>query len=179
MHRPFFKHSIDDLGREFTNAAREGRVFVLMQFVYELSFRKTPKARELTSLVNETLQQNRTPKNQSQHKTPPHTSKRASGHTSPPPSSKHPTGEQSEAIAAFLRGGSLRINAYAGTGKTSTLEMLAHSTSKRGQYIAFNKSIVNDAQTRFPKTVNCSTSHSLAFKATPSRFRTNEGKMTE
>ncbi|UFX48259.1 hypothetical protein HAP47_0016990 [Bradyrhizobium sp. 41S5] len=73
----------------------------------------------------------------------------------------------------------MKINAYAGTGKTSTLEFLAHSTSRRGQYIAFNRDIVRDAKEKFPNTVNCSTSHGLAFKATPSAYRNNSDKMTK
>ena len=69
-----------------------------------------------------------------------------------------------------MSGGSLKINAYAGTGKTSTLSLLARSTGRRGQYIAFNKSIVADAKDKFPDTVNCSTTHGLAFRAIAGRF---------
>jgi len=88
-----------------------------------------------------------------------------------------PTEEQLNAVDQFKTGGSLKINAYAGTGKTSTLEFLAHSTGRRGQYIAFNRSIVNDAREKFPSTVNCSTTHAMAYRATPSSFKHDE-KMT-
>jgi len=55
--------------------------------------------------------------------------------------------------------------------------MLAHSTSRTGQYIAFNRAIVAEAREKFPQTVNCSTLHGLAFKATPSRFKSKSEKM--
>jgi hypothetical protein len=83
-----------------------------------------------------------------------------------------------QAVDQFQKGGSLKINAYAGTGKTSTLELLAHSTARRGQYIAFNRDIVNDAKEKFPTTVNCATTHGLAFRATPSQYKNNSQKMT-
>ena len=88
-----------------------------------------------------------------------------------------PTAEQLHAVEQFKAGGSLKINAYAGTGKTSTLEFLAQSTRRRGQYIAFNKSIVVEAREKFPPTVNCSTTHSMAFKAIPSSYK-HDQKMT-
>jgi len=76
-----------------------------------------------------------------------------------------PTAEQQAAIDLFTTGRSLVIEAGAGTGKTSTLQFLANSTSRKGQYIAFNKAIVLEAATKFPGTVNCSTAHSLAYQA--------------
>ena len=47
------------------------------------------------------------------------------------------------------------------------------------QYIAFNTDIDRDAKERFPSSVNCSTTHSLAFKATPSGYKNNSNKMTK
>jgi hypothetical protein len=41
----------------------------------------------------------------------------------------------------------------------------------RGQYIAFNRDIVSDARGSFPKTVNCSTAHGLAFCAVGPQYR--------
>lgn len=93
------------------------------------------------------------------------------------PTGRSPTPEQEAAISAFLKGGSLKINAYAGTGKTSTLEMLSHRTSDRGQYLAFNRSIVDEARERFPSTVNCATTHQLAYHAVKSAYRHGD-KMT-
>jgi len=88
-----------------------------------------------------------------------------------------PTGEQTEALDLFLRGASLKINAYAGTGKTTTLQMLAAATRNRGQYLAFNKGVVKEAAAKFPKTVACSTSHALAYRALRSSY--SNGKLIE
>ncbi|MCX4630918.1 UvrD-helicase domain-containing protein [Streptomyces sp. NBC_01443] len=76
-----------------------------------------------------------------------------------------PTPEQSAAVDSFRRGDHLVLQAGAGTGKTTTLAMLAKGTAARGRYIAFNKSIAVDAAGRFPGTVECRTAHSLAFGA--------------
>ena len=82
------------------------------------------------------------------------------------------TGEQEDALAKFSEGESLAIKAGAGTGKTSTLLALAQSTTRRGQYIAFNKAIVAESRAKFPANVTCSTAHSLAYvNATPAMKR--------
>lgn len=81
-----------------------------------------------------------------------------------------PTDEQAAALTAFGTGDSFVIEAGAGTGKTSTLELLARSTPRRGQYIAFNKAIVLDATARFPASTACNTAHSLAFRAVGREF---------
>lgn len=75
-----------------------------------------------------------------------------------------PTPEQERALELFATGESMKIEAGAGTGKTSTLLLLAESApQRRGQYIAFNRSIVEESKTKFPSSVKCSTAHSLAF----------------
>lgn len=63
------------------------------------------------------------------------------------------------------------IEAGAGTGKTSTLKLLASSTKRRGQYLAFNKSIVDESSQKMPSTVHCNTAHSLAFRAVGYRYK--------
>jgi len=75
-----------------------------------------------------------------------------------------PTVEQTRALELFSTGQSLAIEAGAGTGKTSTLRLLAESTNRRGQYLAFNKAIVVEAGSKMPGTVTCSTAHSLAYR---------------
>lgn len=75
---------------------------------------------------------------------------------------------QQQAIASHRLDGTLKVIAYAGTGKTSSLVALSHKQAergKRGLYLAFNKSSENDARSRFPSTVVCRTVHSLAFRA--------------
>lgn len=81
-----------------------------------------------------------------------------------------PTPEQSTAVDAFRRGDHVVLQAGAGTGKTTTLTMLAASTDRRGRYIAFNKSIATDAAHKFPGNVLCKTAHSLAFGAVGHRY---------
>lgn len=76
-----------------------------------------------------------------------------------------PTPEQEAALELFLKGSSLAIEAGAGTGKTSTLQLLASKAKGRGQYIAFNKAIVGEATAKMPRNVQCRTAHSLAFQA--------------
>jgi superfamily I DNA/RNA helicase len=81
-----------------------------------------------------------------------------------------PTSEQRAALDLFTAGDSLAIEAGAGTGKTATLKLLAASTGRRGQYVAFNKAIVGEAGAKMPGTVTCSTAHSLAFRAVGRKY---------
>lgn len=86
--------------------------------------------------------------------------------TVPIPSSKFvPTIEQQAILDAILDDSDLSIQALAGTGKTTTLRLLGESLPDRnGVYIAFNKSIVDEAQAKFPKNILCRTAHALAFR---------------
>jgi hypothetical protein len=81
--------------------------------------------------------------------------------------SLQPSPEQ-EAIIAARRadpGGSLRVTAFAGTGKTTALRLLAGADRTPALYIAYNKSTQLAAQGHFPAHVACRTMHSLAFRA--------------
>jgi hypothetical protein len=80
--------------------------------------------------------------------------------------SHKPTPEQYAIITAYRDGGDLTVEAGAGTGKTSTLKMLAATRpNRRGVYLAYNKAIATDAEKSFPSSVLCKTAHSLAFRA--------------
>jgi hypothetical protein len=60
----------------------------------------------------------------------------------------------------------LKVEAYAGAGKTSTLNAIA-SIAKfglRGLYLAFNSDIVKESLDDFPLSVFCKTTHSLAYE---------------
>jgi RNA polymerase sigma-70 factor (ECF subfamily) len=70
----------------------------------------------------------------------------------------------------FAAGPDLALVAGAGTGKTSTLALMAASASGRGLYLAFNRTTAKDAARRFPRHVECRTAHSLAFRATGSDY---------
>lgn len=58
----------------------------------------------------------------------------------------------------------LKISSVAGSGKTATLVQIAKTLPiKHGLYIAFNKSIAEEAKLKFPYTIECRTLHSLAW----------------
>uniref|UniRef100_H3CN59 DNA 3'-5' helicase n=1 Tax=Tetraodon nigroviridis TaxID=99883 RepID=H3CN59_TETNG len=58
----------------------------------------------------------------------------------------------------------VKIVAFAGTGKTSTLLRFAEQRPDLSfLYVAFNKSMAKEAERRFPRNVLCKTVHSLAF----------------
>ncbi|MGY3206295.1 UvrD-helicase domain-containing protein [Streptomyces sp. TE5632] len=81
-----------------------------------------------------------------------------------------PTDEQTAAADAFTAGDHLAMQAGAGTGKTTTLALLAHATTRRGRYLAYNRAIAQDATARFPKNVLCKTAHALAYAAVGHRY---------
>jgi len=84
----------------------------------------------------------------------------------------NPTPEQQRAVDLFLTGNPLVIEAGAGTGKTSTLKLLAEAAPDRSmQYVAFNRAIVEESRSKMPKNVTCSTIHSLAMRAVGSKYR--------
>ncbi|MDQ6615541.1 MAG: hypothetical protein M3083_12555 [Actinomycetota bacterium] len=83
-----------------------------------------------------------------------------------------PTAEQDHAVGPARAERSIAVVAGAGTGKTTTLALLAQNLQGRTcRYLAFNKAIVTDSAARFPDNVVCSTAHSLAFQATGRAFR--------
>lgn len=81
-----------------------------------------------------------------------------------------PTDEQTAAADAFHAGEHLALQAGAGTGKTTTLALLARTTPRRGRYLAYNRAIAHDATARFPRTVQCKTTHALAYAAVGHRY---------
>nr|WP_315593839.1 3'-5' exonuclease [uncultured Cupriavidus sp.] len=78
-----------------------------------------------------------------------------------------PTDEQDAVVGAVKAGGALKVKAYAGAGKTSTLKLAAQALGrKRGLYMAFNRDIADDAARKFPTNTKCRTAHSVARAAT-------------
>ena len=58
----------------------------------------------------------------------------------------------------------IKVNAFAGTGKTTTLVEISKAIKDSSiLYLAFNKSIQIEAQKRFPRNVKVKTTHSLAY----------------
>jgi len=81
--------------------------------------------------------------------------------------SLQPSPEQAAIIAARRAdpGGSLRVVAFAGSGKTTALRLLAEAEGTPALYLAYNKSTQLAAQQYFPAHVACRTMHSLAYRA--------------
>ena len=77
-----------------------------------------------------------------------------------------PTDEQAAIIAAVAQGASnLMISAYAGTAKSTTLEMAAPRVSGPGLALAFNKKIATELQGRLPSNFKAQTLNSIGHGA--------------
>jgi hypothetical protein len=75
-----------------------------------------------------------------------------------------PTTEQQAIIDAVKACSAVKVYALAGTGKTTTLRLIAEAYPKaRMLYLAFNKAIADEARNKFPDNVDVRTVHSLAF----------------
>ncbi|MBY5532849.1 ATP-dependent helicase [Rhizobium leguminosarum] len=188
VQRPFISKSFKELEEIFRKASRDKDHEFLRLLDHELTFRqknqKTPALRKevAESLAKAPVSQADLFAGAAPSPAKVRSAARPAAQHSRPASRRKPkfkpTDEQDAALQAFLKGNSLKINAFAGSGKTSTLQLLANATGLRGQYLAFNKSIVADAGEKFPETVDCSTSHSLAFRAAPSGYKRDIGKLT-
>lgn len=87
-----------------------------------------------------------------------------------------PTAEQQKIIESNAP--VIGVNAFAGTGKTSTLVAYAKAHShKKMLYLAFNKPVAMEAQQRFPSNVEARTSHSMAFPGFGSRYKEKLGNL--
>jgi F-box protein, helicase, 18 len=93
-----------------------------------------------------------------------------------------PTQEQQQ-IIDYLKDldtqNTVLINACAGAGKTQLLTFISDALKpKNALYIAYNKSIATEAATKFPSTVHCMTTHSLAYSATVKPYKLKIGNFT-
>lgn len=85
------------------------------------------------------------------------------------------TDEQNEIIHS--PSSTIIVNAFAGTGKTTTLVDYAKmNPDKTMLYLAFNKAIADEAVRKFPDNVEAKTSHSLAYAKFGSQFRSKLGE---
>jgi superfamily I DNA/RNA helicase len=82
-----------------------------------------------------------------------------------------PTPEQGDILNAFTTNEHLVIAAGAGSGKTTTLNLLAGTTGRKGLYVAFGRAIKDEAKKKFPDTVECMTAHGLAYRAVGKDYR--------
>lgn len=84
--------------------------------------------------------------------------------------SLRPTDEQLQAVEAYRSGQDLKVVAVAGSGKTTTLRLMAEADpGKRGLYLAFNRSVREEAARKFPRHVRPYTLHGLAYRMAVSR----------
>ena len=74
-----------------------------------------------------------------------------------------PTHEQQAILDSFKEHRILKINAIAGSGKSSTLKMLSELNPQPSLYICYNKTTATEASNKFPKHTSCRTAHSLAY----------------
>ncbi|KAM6962054.1 F-box DNA helicase 1 [Tautogolabrus adspersus] len=83
------------------------------------------------------------------------------------------TGEQQHILSHDIQVDDVvKIVAFAGTGKTTTLVKYAEQRPHlRFLYVAFNKSVATEAQRRFPSNVDCKTVHSLAYNDVGKRYQ--------
>lgn len=67
---------------------------------------------------------------------------------------------------------SLAVKAFAGAAKTTTLIQYAKARPRQKMiYLAFNKSVATEAQSRFPSNVTALTTHSHAYRAVGYAYR--------
>lgn len=77
-----------------------------------------------------------------------------------------PTAEQEEILVAAADGKRVVVEALAGTGKTTTLKLLAQQFyDRKGLYLAFNKTVAREAEGAMGGQVTVSTAHALAYQA--------------
>jgi hypothetical protein len=79
-----------------------------------------------------------------------------------------PTEEQAlivEDAKQLQPGDVLKVAAFAGSGKTTTLKLIAEAIPGAGCYAAFNRVIQLEASQKMPKRVDCKTMSSIAFGA--------------
>ncbi len=76
------------------------------------------------------------------------------------------TKQQKEILQAVKKYKNIKINAFAGTGKTTTLKLIANEyPNKKILYLAFNSAIKNEALNIFSNNTSVKTTHGLAFAA--------------
>lgn len=76
-----------------------------------------------------------------------------------------PTTEQNNVKQLSKLHSALKISAYAGAAKTSTLCMVAEELVAPSLMLTFNKSLAEEAKHRFPSWCECRTTHSLAYQS--------------
>ena len=83
-----------------------------------------------------------------------------------------PTSQQQAIIDAVASGEDVVVEALAGTGKSTTLRLIAEAfPEKRFRYVVFNKSQEIEAKRKMPKNVETRTGNSLAWEYVDSVYK--------
>lgn len=77
----------------------------------------------------------------------------------------NPTQEQLIAVDTAIKSKRIKINAFAGCSKTTTLKLISDALPEKSLYVAFNKAIATEARAKFSMYVECRTTHSMAYQA--------------
>jgi hypothetical protein len=82
-----------------------------------------------------------------------------------------PNSEQRDIVRASRTSRTMVVDALAGTGKTSTLELVGGANPyTQFLYVAFNRAVKDEAEARFPGNVRCKTSHGMVFMQYGKRY---------
>ena len=77
----------------------------------------------------------------------------------------HEQAEIRDSVATLRKGNNLKVIAFAGAGKTTTLKACAEARHDHGIYLAFNQSIAREAREKLANTkCRALTMHSLAYQ---------------
>ena len=89
------------------------------------------------------------------------------------------TKQQKDILESVQKYKSIKINAFAGTGKTTTLRLISDRyKEKKILYLAFNSAIKNEASSIFPSNTYVKTTHGLAFGAIKKNTNIDLNKIT-
>lgn len=75
-----------------------------------------------------------------------------------------PTEEQKYSLKLAQKNDLIKIDASAGCGKTSTLVHISNHIRKPSLYMAYNKSMADEARSKFPSHITVLTTHGLAYR---------------
>lgn len=82
-----------------------------------------------------------------------------------------PTPQQKSVVQAVIEKMMVKVEACAGSGKTSTLVLCAEAVKEPSLYLAFNKVTADEGLRKFPDYVTCKTTHSVAYQACAGEIR--------
>jgi superfamily I DNA/RNA helicase len=76
------------------------------------------------------------------------------------------TAEQNTCVDIYSDKKPFKVEAVAGSGKTTTVRIMAESDMERSAlYLAFNKAAADEAAEKMPSNTECRTTHSIAYRS--------------